>query len=251
MKKDPADECDDLRSVLPADSGPCVWMTAGVVAYKVCDRGYDCGHCPLDAGLCGREIGSAGPAEDRPAAPDGLDFPQDRLYHPSHTWALQLGRSRVRIGVDAFAARLLAGSSSIVLPAEGTVLQQGRVSFWIADEGRLLPLVSAVSGRVLARNQRVQGAPGLVAASPYEEGWLLEVDCPRWAAEYPRLVDAPRQRALSRRQAESFRRRVARFVEQAGHEIGPTLADGGEPLSDARRILGPARYRRLILAFLR
>ena len=34
--------------VLPADAKPCVWMTAGVVAYKICDRSFDCENCPLD-----------------------------------------------------------------------------------------------------------------------------------------------------------------------------------------------------------
>ena len=29
----------------------CVWMDAGVVNYKLCDRGYDCERCPLDQGL--------------------------------------------------------------------------------------------------------------------------------------------------------------------------------------------------------
>ena len=29
----------------------CVWMDAGVVNYKLCDRGYDCERCPLDQAL--------------------------------------------------------------------------------------------------------------------------------------------------------------------------------------------------------
>lgn len=29
----------------------CVWMDAGVVNYKLCDRGYDCERCPLDLAL--------------------------------------------------------------------------------------------------------------------------------------------------------------------------------------------------------
>ena len=29
----------------------CVWMDAGVVNYKLCDRAYDCERCPLDQAL--------------------------------------------------------------------------------------------------------------------------------------------------------------------------------------------------------
>jgi len=29
----------------------CVWMTAGVVSYRLCNRAFDCDHCPLDRAL--------------------------------------------------------------------------------------------------------------------------------------------------------------------------------------------------------
>jgi len=29
----------------------CVWMDAGVVNYKLCDRAFDCDRCPLDQAL--------------------------------------------------------------------------------------------------------------------------------------------------------------------------------------------------------
>ena len=31
----------------------CVWMQAGVVGYKLCDREFDCDRCPFDAALRG------------------------------------------------------------------------------------------------------------------------------------------------------------------------------------------------------
>ncbi len=29
----------------------CIWMLAGVLTYRLCDREYDCERCPLDAAL--------------------------------------------------------------------------------------------------------------------------------------------------------------------------------------------------------
>ena len=29
----------------------CVWMLAGVVSYRLCNRAFDCDHCPLDRAL--------------------------------------------------------------------------------------------------------------------------------------------------------------------------------------------------------
>lgn len=34
----------------------CVWMQAGVVGYKLCDREFDCDLCPFDAALRGRAL---------------------------------------------------------------------------------------------------------------------------------------------------------------------------------------------------
>jgi glycine cleavage system H protein len=226
-------------------------MTAGVVAYKICDHDFECENCPLDAGLCGRETLTPAAAVEAEVPSELFEIPSDRLYHASHTWAQPFDRDQVRFGIDAFAAHLLSRASSVVLPAEGTVVQQGRVGFWISEDTRLVPLISPVSGRVLKRNQQVQKSPGLVAESPYGQGWLLEVDCPDWASQRRRLVDADRLQQLVRRQMATFRKRVSRFVDQPDQAVGPTLADGGEPLTDVRRILGPKHYRRLILQFLR
>jgi glycine cleavage system H protein len=242
---------DKTQALLPADARPCVWMTAGVVAYKICDRDFDCDNCPLDAGLCGRELRTVAPPSEDEVLAEVFETPRDRFYHASHTWALPFERNRVRFGIDAFAAHLLSRASSVVLPGEGTLLQQGKVGFWISEDTRLVPLVSPVTGRVLRRNQHVQASPGLVSESPYGQGWLLEVECPEWESQRERLADAERAQALVRRQMANFRKRVSHYVEQSDPAVGPTMADGGERLTDVRRILGPKRYRRLIMKYLR
>src|SRR6266542_303748 len=37
----------------------CWWMQGGVVDYKLCDRDYDCEHCPFDEALHGGVTTSA------------------------------------------------------------------------------------------------------------------------------------------------------------------------------------------------
>jgi len=34
----------------------CVWMDAGVLTYRLCDRDFDCAHCPLNAALRGTAL---------------------------------------------------------------------------------------------------------------------------------------------------------------------------------------------------
>jgi glycine cleavage system H protein len=236
--------------LIPPDAKPCVWMTAGVVAYKMCDRDFDCDHCPLDAGLCGRDYRLAAEADEARDGEERFEFPSNQFYLAEHTWARPVDRGRVRCGADAFAARLLSRANSIVLPAEGSVLHQGRVGIWISEDDRLVPLLVPVSGQVARCNRRAQASPGLVGSSPYDEGWLIEMNCPDWDSERERLLDAGGIRQLVQRQMTAFRKRVARYTDAPDPALGPTMADGGQPLSDVRRILGPERYRRLILRFL-
>jgi len=35
----------------PAENVPCIWMTAGVISYKLCNFGYECETCPFDQAM--------------------------------------------------------------------------------------------------------------------------------------------------------------------------------------------------------
>jgi len=46
---------NELKQIITTQETPpstyCVWMDAGVVNYKLCDRAFDCDRCPLDLAL--------------------------------------------------------------------------------------------------------------------------------------------------------------------------------------------------------
>lgn len=57
----------------PAYSGlPCVWMSAGLVAYKLCDRGFECESCPFDQAM----RGALPPPAPRPDGSENGDRPR-------------------------------------------------------------------------------------------------------------------------------------------------------------------------------
>lgn len=235
---------------LPASALPCVWMSAGLLSYRLCDRELDCENCPLDAALCGTD------RQRPPAGSEALTghqrwvFPDDRRYHRGHLWAKDIDAGTVRCGLDAFAAELLEHAKSVVLPVAGSHVQQGVLACWLAAEADLIPLCSPVSGTVVVGNVLVQSAPELLADSPYDEGWLVEVDCRSAVHDRESMLSASQMRERSDRQLAEFRKRAAALVDQGRCEVGATLADGGERLTDLRRILGAERYRRLVSSFL-
>lgn len=240
------------RQVLPQGSYPCVWMSAGQVAYKLCDRNFECEDCPLDQALRGQgQAGDARPADPAPLpGPAAPEFPDDRVYGPGHTWAGVLDDRHVRVGLDAFAASLLLHASGVVLPAPGSAVEKGRSAFWITDGSSTVALRSPVAGSVVRRNPRLREHPALAAESPYEDGWLVEIEC-RDAVKATRDLeghDAARDRASS--DLARFREVAHEATRSGGDGVGPTLLDGGTPSPDLRKALGAERYYALVARML-
>lgn len=221
---------------------PCLWMTAGLLSYRLCDRDFDCERCPLDAALRGEPL-PAGEGEPPPVATPVV-FPPDRRYTSGHLW-LQGGGATgaaVRVGLDGLAAALLGPPRAVRLRPDAEIAEGEPLC-----ELELAAGVAALGAPVVCRSPRLNPAlastPGLAALSPYGDGWLLEADA--GAIEPPELLDAPAARRLASHDLRHFRRRIAlELLSEA--EVGATLADGGTLLTDLRRILGARRYLTLV-----
>jgi glycine cleavage system H protein len=218
-------------------------MSAGQLSYRLCDRDFDCEHCPLDAALHGHT--SESPDDEGLGVPDRdvADFPDDRLYTSGHTWIqfadVPDGR-QARFGVDAFAAAVV-GRCVRVAWTDG-LLTRGATACRVDLGLGTLRIGAPVRGTLVNRNARLQDNPSRLVTAPYAEGWLADlVVAERDPAQG--LLTSKVARAQARFDLQRLRRRVATQVlaEDAGR-IGPTLADGGELLTDLRQMLGGSTY---------
>ena len=50
----------------------CIWMTAGVISYKLCPLNFNCEECEFDAAMQRQKYRSEGPEEKSPPAPPQL-----------------------------------------------------------------------------------------------------------------------------------------------------------------------------------
>lgn len=237
-------------TVLPEHALPCVWMTAGLLSYRLCDRSYECERCPLDAAIRGVELAPQVGAAEAPPPASAWGIRDDRRYDRAYGWVAEAGEGRLRWGLDGLTARLLDRLTSVVLPAAGTQLVRGEAACWVMDDGELIPLKAPVSATVTATNEAVQRDPGLVTASPYEDGWLVELRSPNGFASLPGLYDGAGRREEAARQMAKLHQAALRHLH-AEVGVGPTAADGGQRITDLRRMLGTRRYHRIVLAVLR
>ena len=101
--------------------------------------------------------------------------PDDRLYHIEALWVRPLTATDVLIGVSHYAQSCLGEVLYVDLPESGAVLSRDAAFGTIESHKSVSDLVAPVGGEILAVNDQVLGAPGLVNDDPYENGWLIQV----------------------------------------------------------------------------
>ena len=238
--------------IVPENAQPCIWMSAGLMTYKLCDRDFDCERCPLDAALrCGS---LASVHRDAILTPrhDGGVFPEDRRYTTGHTWVQvvegQDGRL-VRFGLDALAAAMIGRCREVVWEVGPRVLARGEILSRIDLALGVLLIGSPVRGIVVVEgNRRLQDEPDLLVTAPYSDGWIVDLRAED-PTELDRLMTAKAAQEKSRLDLRRFRRRVALQLLAGSGGLGPCLNDGGELVADLRQMLGGPTYLDLLREF--
>ena len=183
------------------------------------------------------------PAPAEPVWVAGFQLPEDRHYHPGHTWARLLDDDTVAVGMDDFAGRLVGGAERVALPAVGTWLRQGETGFGVGLDGRDARFVSPVEGEVVAVNESLRSEPRLATNDPYGRGWFVKLRAGDVARDLRNLLSG----SLARRFMEDAREGLdLRLMALSGS----VLQDGGEPVADFARHLPDAEWRRLVSDFL-
>lgn len=238
--------------LLPNDTVRCVWMDAGLLKWKLCDRQLECERCPLDAALKGHPLDAVAEAAAGRRRPAWV-FPDDRRYARGHVWVQVSEPRRFRIGLDILVADLLPEPRRLVLPEEGDRVQRGAPLAVLEVDGGEVNLPAPLTGRVLRTNHVVARDPVLAMGSPYTAGWLVELD-PEEAPEgeaLDALLTGGEMRREARLDVQRLQRQVAMEVLVGRPEVGPVMADGGEPVTDLKQMLGPRRYLTLVQELLR
>lgn len=234
-----------ITRVVPQSEQTCVWVSAGVLTYKLCDRDFDCDHCPLNAALRGGSrdaIGFDRAAVSTARAP--TTFPDDRYYSTGHTWVQPIDRrnGRSRFGLDGFAASLISTPLRVVREPARILLHRGDTICEIELEFGALPIAIPLVSHVRRWNPALAADPAAVVIAPYDEGWVAELE-PTAADGFGDLFAADEARKQARLDTRRFRRRIGLELLFDEDNAGLSPADDETlPVSDLRRILGGPQY---------
>ncbi len=221
----------------------CVWMTAGVLTYQLCDRNFECAGCSLDAAMR-NSYGRPASVMSHPV--DRIHLRPGRFYTSEHCWVDLLGPDRVRIGVEPGFARRLAEADGISLPPAGKMLKEREAAVWCRFDDAMVPVRLPFDLRVRESNRLVRSNPALLAHDPYDQGWLLEADVKPEHLDGQRVMSAREAEKVYQKDEEAFRSAIASSTASGLGVAGPTMQDGGEPATTPLMMLGAARYCALI-----
>jgi glycine cleavage system H protein len=119
----------------------------------------------------------------------GFPLALDRRYQAeTHMWVLPTDPGRARIGMDPLGIETSGTLAQLSFVPVGTQLTAGRPFGQLEAAKFVGPLVSPVSGTVLAVNDAAAIDAGLTERDPYGAGWLIEASLSDAAGDLPRLL---------------------------------------------------------------
>jgi signal transduction histidine kinase len=102
------------------------------------------------------------------------EFPDELLYDRQHNWVRQEDGLAVQ-GLTAYAWQMAGPVRYVELPRVGRQVERSEQLTTVEAEAGVVRLRAAVSGEIVAVNDRLQGEVGLVHEHPYDEGWVLKI----------------------------------------------------------------------------
>ncbi|MHA1953752.1 MAG: glycine cleavage system protein H [Candidatus Heimdallarchaeaceae archaeon] len=103
-------------------------------------------------------------------------FPEKCLYHSTYVWLEEMGRGVIRMGITDYAQFSLDDIISITLPEKGIYIEKDEEIISIDSIEETFVITAPISGTIDEINEELRQSPELLNESPYEEGWLLEME---------------------------------------------------------------------------
>jgi len=249
---------------------PCIWVQAGVLSYRPCDRHYECDTCPLFQTLRGGpapaqngELVEAAPPRPETVSPGqaaleaqvnqylsrllaGCTLHLDRAYSPGHWWVDASQAPTLTLGIEGLILRVLHPVDDIVGPPLGVWLRRSEPCGWIRRGRATIPLHAPVAGEVIEVNAEYLKMLRVWDGFGVGDDWLIRMQAHEDLETVPALYRG--DEALTRLH-KNLQLLKGALREAAGRQVegvGVALADGGEPQLNLEAVLGREKFTELL-----
>jgi len=112
-----------------------------------------------------------------------VSSPAGLYYDKTHTWAFMEKTGFVKVGVDDFLQHLTGPLTQVKLKTAGEKVRKGEKIMTVMHDGKQLELYSPVSGTIKEQNQSLLTNPSQINSSPYDAGWVYQIEPSNWIRE--------------------------------------------------------------------
>lgn len=105
-----------------------------------------------------------------------MQVPEDLHYTDEHEWVKVMNETLVRVGITDYAQDQLGDVVYVELPEPGKEMAKSDLMAEIESTKSVGEVYAPFSGVVARVNESVSESPELVNTSPYEDGWLVEIE---------------------------------------------------------------------------
>jgi len=104
-----------------------------------------------------------------------MEIRDNLLYTENHEWVL-VNNGMARVGITDHAQEELTDVVFVELPEEGREFKKGEVMVTLESVKSVADVYAPLTGKIVRTNEKLNDEPGLINSSPYDEGWLVEMD---------------------------------------------------------------------------
>lgn len=124
-------------------------------------------------------------------------------FNENDCWAYVLN-NRARVGVSDFIQQSLSDIMFFNPPAMGTEIEQFGEAGCIESGKAVFEIICPVSGTVTAVNEELLEHPEYINDSPYEKGWIVELELTDFASDQELLLDPEGYFKIMKRKVDEF-----------------------------------------------
>jgi len=115
-------------------------------------------------------------------------------YTKTHEW-VKLAGAKAKIGITDHAQEELTDIVFVELPTVGKEVTKGEELCVVESVKSVSEVYAPVSGKIVAVNTKLDDSPEIINSSPYDDGWLVELEV-KDKAEVNTLLDAAAYKKL-------------------------------------------------------
>ncbi|MFP4466438.1 MAG: glycine cleavage system protein GcvH [Candidatus Goldiibacteriota bacterium] len=103
-----------------------------------------------------------------------MEIKDGYFYTKEHEWVKIEGET-ARIGITDYAQHKLGDITFVEPPEDGKDITAGSAVTGVESVKAASDIFSPLSGKVSVFNEELENEPGLINASPYDKGWIMEI----------------------------------------------------------------------------